>query len=753
MVNEEPKAEEGKLKFRPNVRLLQILGNQLITDEVIAIVELVKNGYDADATDVKVVMNNVVGGSDAFIEVRDNGTGMNLSILRNTWMVPGRDNKKIPGEKDRRKLSPVFLRKSLGEKGVGRFSVDKLGYELQLVSRWCQMESETGKILEIAPKELVFTMKSPKEGEEGADKYLDEFECDYVLRDPVSFPEYQHGTELKITGLRSEWNKKMVGRVNLGLSRLISPFGNLSRFNVILESNEFPEFNGRMENPLLNLAPYNMKATVGKDGVMEFQTTILQKPESGKLDLRSFSKDRFRNLDGRKGFREPSCGGFKLNIFAFERGRGSAKKFGMDKEKLELLDSICGVSIFRDGFRVWPYGESGDDWLLSDKRRVQNPGVILGNDRVIGYIEISREGNNSLKDKTNREGLIEEGLAFQDFKDLVTIATDFLATKRSEAIPKKQRSEKKASEAQKSIETNKKEIEQSSKNIIKTIGNVQTMLSSGNTDEIHSQLLEVKNQAEKAVQAAGTIGEGTKVIVEELNFGAEQTQNLISMAGIGLTAERMTHEVVKAAGLSRGIQKKLVAKHGEVMLGPASLGNALNPSIEQVDIVIEAMRHLEPLYYSRRRVIEDVNVGELLVRMKAIFSNSLSEEMVNFDVEMIGTLVVKVNRGHLMQVFNNLIDNSLYWLNQDPNESEEKIKVIIDEKERKIVFSDSGPGVSPHVEDHLFEPFISMKKDGRGLGLYIVKDILDNYGAEISLIKEGCPLKGATFVIEFKGDK
>jgi hypothetical protein len=165
--------------FKPRARLLIQLGNQLIKNESIALVELVKNSFDADASYCKVIMQNVDNSKLGTITVEDDGFGMDLQIIKNSWMEPGSDNKaKIVEE---RILTPKFKRLPIGEKGIGRFGVHKLGKEIELITR------KSGN------KEIVVHINW-EEFEKF--KYLKDAPVSIVEREPIVFPGKKTGTKI-----------------------------------------------------------------------------------------------------------------------------------------------------------------------------------------------------------------------------------------------------------------------------------------------------------------------------------------------------------------------------------------------------------------------------------------------------------------------------------------------------------------------------------------------------------------------------
>jgi len=746
MVEDSGTIDSGKVKFRPKARLLHLLGHELITDEVIAMIELVKNSYDADAIQVDVKLIDITKKDKGIIEIRDDGHGMPLERVKEAWMEPARENKK--DEKGIRQRTKKFGRLPLGEKGVGRFSVDKLGLKLEVITRYCEFDRKTKGISHLSDEEVVLIIEGKKFTE---DSYLDEIECEWITRKPSDFKGEEHGTLLRISGLRTEWSGELVEKVRLGLSRLSSPTSEAKDFRINLDANEFPELSAEIENPLLKIAPWFLEAEIDDNGVMKYSIKGPDKADEGEKDLR-IGSDHFLIRKGEH--RKPVCGPFKFKHYAFERERKQWKKFGLDREKIALLNDLCGVSIYRDGFRVLPYGEKGNDWLYFDKRRIQAPGRIFGNDRVIGYVEISQESNPLLKDKTNREGLIEEGQVFNDLRELAINATHILETFRFVSLPHKRRSRAKAEEAKEDIETGSKEVEEISFRTGENLDFADREISEGNIGGVKSHIERAREEVRKSEPATHHIREGTGKLLEELSLSEEQINDLVSLAGIGMTAERMTHELSQAAGnakeMAREITKLLEKGRADILTVKRNLTSISG----QLEIIIDHIRQLEPLYYSRRRSTEELDVGDIARSMEKFYAGTIRKLGIKVEITEKSKLRVEMNKGHLLQVFNNLLDNSFFWLEHARTQGQPRITIEVTRKpEKTIIFADNGSGIDRMVESHLFDPFVTTKPDGRGLGLYIVNDILQNYKAEIEILTEGKILGGANFKITFPEEK
>ncbi len=188
------KERTESLPFRPRARLIRLLGDELIRDPNIAIFELVKNAYDADATYAKVSMSNVSDPITGRIVVEDDGSGMDWETITNVWLEPGTDFR-MRQRKGKNARSPKFGRLPLGEKGVGRFSAGKLGDVVTLVTR---AKGQPEIVVHIDWEQL---MKHD---------YLSEALVQIASREPVVFQRHTTGTRVEIGNLRAGWNRGMV---------------------------------------------------------------------------------------------------------------------------------------------------------------------------------------------------------------------------------------------------------------------------------------------------------------------------------------------------------------------------------------------------------------------------------------------------------------------------------------------------------------------------------------------------------------
>jgi hypothetical protein len=374
----------GKGRLRPRARLIRTIGAELISSEVVAILELVRNSYDADATLVQLVFRKPYT-DDAELEIVDDGHGMSRDILLGPWLEPatafktGGSNDPMAGDR-----SPVGRRR-LGSKGVGRFATQRLGRHLLV------------RTAQRGPSEL--RAEFDWIALDRADAFLDQLRVPW--REVRTTPrERWKGTSLLIRDLREIWTGDRFDRLRLALSRLLGPgLGADPPFRIDLVINDVHE---RIEPALEALTPmYSVAGEVRSSGLAVMRYT----------DLSGVSEQWERSVQW-----PPvgvACGPFSFEVKAWDLDKPALipflQKTGIAhglRDFRKLIREHSGVSLYRDGFRILPYGEPDNDWLRLDRRRVNNPTVRLSNNQILGWVKVSAERNPLLQDQTNREGLV-----------------------------------------------------------------------------------------------------------------------------------------------------------------------------------------------------------------------------------------------------------------------------------------------------------------------------------------------------------
>ena len=391
------------LKFRFSGKMARLLGRESVSSDVAALFELVKNAYDADATKAVVRFENVKSktATERIITVEDNGHGMTADDIENLWMVIGTD------DKERNEITRKG-RRMTGNKGVGRFSTEKLAHKVILVS-WPEDRQEQS------------TLTVNWDRYEGTDVTFDNVENTLETVKTESNAK-DHGTKLILTELRTEWTKEKIIKLQKAISSLVLPkiIQDMrgDPFNVEIQAGEFGDFEkAQIDSALFDAAPYKVVATM-IDGSTECTPRIYKKEEVVMQDPMEMSGIKMD--DGEEWINFGRC---KVTLYFYpERNRYEAwdrhYKNVLNVNKISsLIKGFNGVKIYRDKFWVRPYGEEGNDWLDLEAKRVQSF-LHIGNSRLIGFVEITKDGNKEIIDTTTRERL-DENIYFKSMKIFV----------------------------------------------------------------------------------------------------------------------------------------------------------------------------------------------------------------------------------------------------------------------------------------------------------------------------------------------
>jgi hypothetical protein len=447
-------------KIRPYARLLTMLGEQLIKNEQIALAELIKNAYDADADWVKISFvyfdKEEIKNKDTVVDIKlkakkesriiieDNGCGMTLDVIENSWMNPATPNKKAKkGEEKRTQKNRVIQ----GEKGIGRFAILKLGRKITITTHPQNNNDEYVINYDLSIYDDDFLSVN---GEEKENIYLDDISIKVVSQNPTQIinrtvivnnkkfeDENDKGTKIEISNIKGEWSRSKIEKIDKDSQKLQSIFDKIFDkqtnnnfeigFNVDNERvNVSDKTIEQLSNLLNNSAVF--KITNGKykekEKCFEFKLNDkFQKLALSDRDIAGLSifKKHFISSDifGNSEVRKSSCGNFGFNFFVFDFTAANESPYFLDRNDKEIVKDHR-IYLYRDKIRVAPYGDADDDWLRIDTLRgTIKAGEFLGNDQTVGFVEISKKENPRLKDKTNREGLIEEGTATEDFIVLI----------------------------------------------------------------------------------------------------------------------------------------------------------------------------------------------------------------------------------------------------------------------------------------------------------------------------------------------
>jgi hypothetical protein len=692
----------GSATMRPRARLIRLIGDELISDEPVALVELVKNAYDADATRVTVRFEADDRGRVESIVVEDNGIGMDLRTVLEGWFEPGtilkRETERSPGG-----------RLYQGAKGIGRFACARLAEWMLLESKKAELDQGVVVLLDWGRFE--------------DESYLDEIDLEYEVR-PI--PDLQKGTRLTLEGVRRNgskekgvskaWERGDFEELHSRLSRLLSPFADVTEFSIYLDISGYPEFSGEVQPPELVLRPkYCLRGRLDDHGRF-----------SGEMRSDGRLRKKFTARQLGEAGDEPPCGPFEVEIRAWDRDRpGLAplmERYAMGIGEIRrTLDNYCGVAIYRDGFRVYPYGEKKSDWLGLDLRSRQNPPKNLANNQVVAAIRISRERNPNLRDRSTREGMVRnrEHTALESwFKEVLSL----LESERYDLRPREEATEE-----------------------------GQPLFESFDFSETAE---ETRKQLGKDHPVAKLVTDAEKQIREGVRRVEAVFSRLLMSAGLGHMVDIVIHEIGAPLGKVNR-QLAILEQHLKKQLNPEAEGIAAGmlESLKGWLTQIHNLRQrLEPQTPAKRGRATVFDVRDEVEDDFALYEALLAKHGIAHEIQSPQKGVkVKMSRACLGQILVNLIDNSIYWISRH-RETSKGGRIYVEIQGRKggfrIRFCDDGPGIQTEDAARVFDPYFTRKPNGMGLGLYIARLIIEPYGKLVCT--NDCALSGACFEAVFE---
>lgn len=685
---------KGSTSMRPRARLIGLIGEELISDEPVALVELVKNAYDADATCVRVHFEGKDPDWPESIVVVDDGIGMDLETVLTGWFEPGtilkRKFERSPGG-----------RYYQGAKGIGRFAAARLAEALFLESKKKGENQGVSVLLDW--------------GKFDDESYLDEITIDYEV---VPVVDMDHGTRLTLDEVRKIWKESDYEELFARLSRLMSPFEDVTDFKINLEIPGYPQFSGEVQPPELILSPkYLLKGKLNTNGNF-----------TGELLVDGTKRKKYTNHKIGDRDSAPLCGPFEVEIRAWDRdpeGLGPiVERHGKGIREIRgILDTYCGVSIYRDGFRVYPYGQRGNDWLTLDLRSRQIPVRRLANNQIVAAIKISRQENPDLRDRSTREGLVVNA-AYSSLEKWFKEILSLLEEERYEIRPRQESSE---------------------------TGVGEPLFEAF---DLHPTVQRTVDELGKDHTVTTLIQDTEKQVTEGVERLQEVFSRLLMSAGLGHMVDIVIHEIGSPMGK---INRQLLIL--ERQLSDLMNSDELKKVSTKIDSIkgwleqIHNLRQrLEPQTPAKRGRATTFDVLEEVKDNFNLHEALISKQQISYDIiSPEKPLTVKMSRACLGQILVNLIDNSIYWLTRDKGIGNGgQIDVHIESLAHgfRILFSDDGPGVPDKDEVRIFEPYFTRKPNGMGLGLYICRMLIEPYGKLV--YRNDCNQSGACFEARFE---
>lgn len=839
-----------KIPFKVSARTAKLIGLENFSTEEGAVIELVKNTYDADASkcilifDLKIRKEKVINDEGVEIEIEkfekensciyiiDNGIGMYDKIIQNQWMTIGTDDKLYEHTSEGGRIKT-------GAKGIGRFALNRLGMLTNMTSLPSILEVEDEKEISENSLEIPNTKILPntdnigfewtvdwkdfdKKGATVSDveavlsvkenvnlkyEYVNRFSSYPKIKEVLEEVDFKSGTVIEITELNDEWNEDKLRKLFGNLEMLLPPEEQNDFCIDLFLLNNLEEF-GTLKRAYYDDFDYKLKATYNElnDKVLKVeisrneldldtlenrytQVFDFDMMKSSPYKLEDFKKDKIAfNLPIEKLISEKvdlnlldRVGKFDFtfyflkNTISDDKEDGDLKKYpykGINSaNRKSWLKKFGGIKIFRDDFRIRPYGENGDDWLRLGERQAQSPGGAgqrLGGYRIrpnqiAGTIKISRLHNESFQDKSGREGIIENE-EFELFKNILLDIIGLFEKDRNVVMYNLSKLHAIRNEEAETLRKAKEEAERIRKQKEERKDN------NNNSDNKNDH--KSTNDSKKYSETEENMADAILILEKDNEKKDEELRLLRSLASVGLIISSFAHEV-------RSLRARLIPRTKFLVdeLRNHLDENELAKTLDKDDnpfYMIDLMRDEDTklkhwLDYSLstlkidKRERKNLDFSEYFNNFKANWSKALEQRNITLELNKIDNNehIIRAFEVNMDSVFNNLLSNSINAHNGSNNQ-QKKIVISWQKKENdiEIIFSDNAKGLDSKYKDNPEEIFNlneSSKTDnkgnkvGTGLGLYIVKSIIEEYNnSSISIIKID---NGLTFKITFKTRK
>lgn len=697
--------------IRPAGRHILTIGRELIANVSSALLELVKNAYDADAKKVTIAISANKDKKTVKVIVADDGHGMSRQTVIDKWMVPSTSDKLF------RKSSPMG-RMLQGRKGIGRFASAVLGEYMTLdtVSR--------GYRTTLCLQWNLFEKA----------KYLEDVE---VLIETVNTSD-PDGTTITVNGdeaFLSQWTSVQLDKAKHELQKLISPipvhvfarsqdpFDIINDFSISYNVDGFGDkdvHESLTPIHLFDLYDYRIRGSVSADGTSELV----------------YSCQKGKNIQDQKlmvDCPDTGCGNVYFDIRVYDRDSDSiaslvrrsrhfGNEFAGSMEARRALNEYNGVGVYRNGFRINEMGDSEHDWLNLNKRRVQNPSLRIGSDQVIGCVQIESEERSGLEEKSARDGL-KESDAYESFVNLTHRVIALLEERRFKyranvGIGRESR----CANSKISDLIDYSDVKEVVRRSVKKDG---LSIDSGNViikflDKKESQAAIIIEELRKAIavyQGQATLGKIMSVVLHE---GRRPLDGLVN----DIPHLRQFHELYVKT------KKELYFEKTDSLLFNTE---------RNVDSFVGIFKRIDPFAVTKRGPPKN----ELLVAIIEEAKNLFSEVMESNCISILVTGKVDTTficwKSDMLSIFANLIDNSVFWM-VEKNSIERKIVIDISSDTHGgliVEYRDFGPGIDPDLiaDQIIFEPNFTTKERGIGIGLAIVGEAADRNGLSVSAIE------------------
>lgn len=788
-----------KIPFIVSARAGKLLGRENFSNPEGAIIELVKNSYDADAKSCLVVFDIVFkiekdeDGIDkktlnndlSSIFIIDNGEGMSKDVIENQWMKIGTGNKETEFiSKDKRVKT--------GAKGIGRFALDRLGFNAEM---WTVSNDNNGfnwkmdwKQFDNSDKSISEITAELSDNDVNISEFIKTNFNQIKISNLFNDVKFDTGTILKISNLKDEWFEDDIAGVFKSLEALIPPKELNMLFEVNFQHLQKPKEFGKVETAFFNDYDYKLKAKFNAEKLsVDFEITRnemdidlikknysnLYKNAKTPYDLKTLENKVFKYSKGINELLEweldenntkllKNLGSFNLTFYYLKYNvslkEGYPFKSINQKERRSVLNKFGGVKIYRDSFRVRPYGDPDNDWLKLGARVAQSPagsGQRIGDWRVrpeqtAGIITISRKNNPNLIDKSDR-GALQENDSYETFKNIIIKVIKEFEVDRTKILNVLFKHFKILKEKERENEIQRR-AESLADIIVAERKIVEEKLYGKKYNEI--DLFQQKREEEERKKYEEAFKDTFKAIDDEkIEKDNEEIVQVRGLASLGLIVSSFAHELkevrnnIEDINDLENIYTDLVSNEGKKKIEYNDGVNIINSLKLDTEKIIHWVDYSLTAVKKDKRKRGNLNFIKYFDTLSQEWKNVLKNRNINLVIEKNpkAKYLFRAFEMDMSTIFTNLISNSI--------DSFQNLKVL---RERKIVINmklenetmiinyiDNGSGlpkVFKNNKENIFLPFTTSKKDrngadiGTGLGMYLVKNVVDDYNGNIEIL-------------------
>ena len=798
-----------KIPFKVSARAGKLLGRENFSNPEGAVIELVKNAYDADAKNCYVIFDIVTDNyldesgnqkikilrDDSHIYIIDNGEGMTKKVIENNWMQIGTGNKEVDFISKNKRVKT-------GAKGIGRFALDRLGFSTEM---WTKSNNEKG-----------YHWKMKWEQFDSSDLSISDITADLIPLDNVKLKnlvlefsknhldlekiEFDTGTVLKISNLKDDWFDDSIEGVFKSLEALIPPKELKILFNVDFLHVQKPKEFGKVDTAFFNDYDYKISADYDSEkllvnfeitrneldlSVVDKKYSFLYKNSKYPYDLDTIKQKTFSysksvedllkwKLEEENTKLLKDLGSFSLTFYYLKFTNSLKEEYPYksinQKERRTVLDKFGGVKIYRDSFRVRPYGDPDNDWLKLGSRAAQSPagaGQRIGDwrvrpDQTAGIITISRKSNPLLIDKSDR-GSLQENDTFEVFKNLIIKVIHEFEEDRSKILNVYykyfaiERERKKEEEIQ-------KRAEELADKIVFERKQIEHTLYGGKSEPIDLFAQRKEEEERKSYEQAFKDTFYT-IENEKIEKDNEEIVQVRGLASLGLVVSSFAHELKEIKNNVHEIDDLEVIYNDLVPNDLKSKREFEDGNNILSGLKSDTQKITHWIEYSLNAIKKDKRKRTNLDLHKYfnVLSKDWNNVLLNRNIELIiskndsDKLVLRCFEMDMNTIFSNLISNSIDSFQNLKDLRDRKIVIKIEEINGflEINYCDNGIGLPTFFQKDkasIFKPFTTSKVDrkgkeiGTGLGMYLVKNVVDDYNGDIIIsekeeIIEGFGLK------------